>query len=159
LGAPYEDAGRVRVTHVNALGAVAKVVFSCGPIIPGDLVIPYERRTIPEYTLTAPLDHFTPLDQAKQHGMITGAINNFGFFGTDAVVYLDLGESDGAKPGQRFRVYKVLPPKHITWGEGRPVPPETIGEAVILSVQPRSCVAILINTYREVSAGDHVEAE
>jgi hypothetical protein len=159
MGAPYEDAGRVRVTHVNATGAVAKVEFSCAPIIPGDLVIPYERRTIPEYTVTAPLDTFMPLNEGKKHGMITAAINNYGYFATGAIVYLNLGESDGAQPGQRFRVYKVLPPKHLTWGEGNPVPPETIGEAVVLSVQPRSCVAILVQTYREVYAGDRVEAE
>jgi hypothetical protein len=75
------------------------------------------------------------------------------------VVYLNLGQGDGAKPGQRFRVYKVLPPHHIKRGERRETPPEIIGEAVVLSVQARSCVAILVQTYREVYAGDSVEAE
>jgi hypothetical protein len=163
LGTPYEDAGRVRITHVNPSGAVAKVEFSGGPRIPCDIVIPYERRSIPYYAVSPPLDHFMPLDERKKHGVITAAINNCGYFGKDTAVYLNLGEGDGAKPGQRFRVYKVLPPHPVGWGgsrgEVREVPPEIVGEAVVLSVQAKSCVAILVQTYREISAGDSVEAE
>jgi len=163
LGTPYEDAGRVRITHLNPNGAVAKVEFSCGPIIPGDIVIPYERRSTPEYTVSGPLDHFAPLDEHKQRGVITAAINNYGYFGQGSVVYLNLGEGDGATPGQRLRVYKVPSSHHTGWlgssaGTGE-IPPEIIGEAIVLSVQPKSCVAILVQTSREVYAGDSVEAE
>ena len=43
LGKPYEDVAQVRVTHVNPQGVVAKVTFSCGPIVPGDILIPFQR--------------------------------------------------------------------------------------------------------------------
>lgn len=148
LGRPYEDEGRVRVTHVVPNGAVATVEFSCGPILPGDIAIPYEPRSIPEYAVTPPLDPFTPLDSSKRHGIIAAAINNYGYFGQDTVVYLNLGQADGAQPGQRFRVYK-----------SKEALSETVGEAVVLSVQPKSCVAIMVETSREVYAGDGVEEE
>ena len=109
LGIPYEDVAKVRVTHVNPEGTVASVTFSCGAIVPGDTLVPFQPRAIPEYTVSHPLDHFVPLDRNKQHGRITATHNNFGFLGDETVVYLNLGESEGAKPGQRYRIYKILP--------------------------------------------------
>jgi len=47
LGEPYQDLGRVKVTHVNSAGIVAKVTFACGPILPGDLLMPFQPRPIP----------------------------------------------------------------------------------------------------------------
>jgi hypothetical protein len=135
---------------VNQQGAVARVNFSCGSIVPGDILVPFQPRAIPVYTVSKPLDHFTPLDKDKQHGRITASHNNFGYLGDETVVYLNLGEKQGAKPGQRFRIYKVL---------SRHAPPETVGEAVVLSVQGKSCTAMVVASYREISAGDYVEAE
>jgi len=159
LGKPYEDVAKVRVTHVNPEGAVAKVTFSCASIVPGDTLVPFQPRAIPEYTVSKPLDHFTPLDNNKQHGRIIAAHNNLGYFGDHTVVYLNIGDKEGAKPGQRFRIYKVLPPHTTGFLATQPTPPETIGEAVVLSVQGKSCVAMVIAGYREITTGDYVEAE
>jgi len=150
MGKPYEDVARVRVTHVNPQGPVAKVIFSCQGIQTGDTLIPFQPRAIPDYAVNKPLDHFAPIDTSKPHGKIAATMNNFGFFGNQNVVYLSLGEKDGARPGERFRIYKVLT-EHTM--------PETIGEAVVLSVQAKSCVAMVVDSYREISAGDSVEAE
>ena len=159
LGKPYEDVGRVKVTHVNSEGTVAKIAFSCGPIVTGDTLVPFQPRAIPEYTVSKPLDHFAPLDSNKQHGRITASRNNFGFLGDETVVYLNLGENEGTKPGQRFRIYKVLPPHATGVLTSQRTPEETIGEAVVLSVQSKLCVAMVVSSYREISSGDYVEAE
>jgi hypothetical protein len=159
VGTPYEDVAQVRVTHVNPEGVVAKITFSCGPIVPGDTLVPFQPRAIPEYTISKPLDHFAPLDSNKKHGRVVASHNNFGFLGQATVVYLDLGESEGTLPGQRFRIYKLLPPHPTGPLASERTPPETIGEAVVLSVQAKSCVAMVVSSYREVSAGDYVEKE
>jgi len=159
LGKPYEDVGKVRVTHVSPTGTVARVTFSCGSIVPGDTLVPFQPRAISEYTVSKPLDHFVPLDSNKQHGRITASHNNFGVLGAETVVYLNVGENEGAKPGQRFRIYKVLPPHTTGFLTSQRTPPETVGEAVVLSVQSKSCVAMVVSSYREISAGDYVEAE
>jgi hypothetical protein len=159
LGKPYEDVAQVRVTQVNQEGAVATVTFSCGPIVPGDLLMPFQPRDIPEYTVSSPLDPFVPLDKNKHQGRIVASHNNIGYFGQDTIVYLNLGENDGAKPGQRFRIYKLIPPHMRIFMLSQPTPPETLGEAVILSVQGKSSVAMVVSSYREISAGDFVEAE
>ncbi|HMD84416.1 MAG TPA: hypothetical protein VKO18_06910 [Terriglobia bacterium] len=159
LGKPYEDVAKVMVTRVNPKGAVAKVTFSCGSIVPGDTLVPFQPRLIPQYTVSKPLDHFAPLDQNKQHGRITGSHNNFGYLGQGTVVYLNLGEREGALPGQRFRIYKVLSRHTTGFLTSQPTPPEIIGEAVVLSVQGKSCAAMVVSSYREISAGDYVEKE
>jgi hypothetical protein len=158
-GIPYEDVGRVKVTHVGLFGTVAAVTFSCGSIVPGDTLVPFQPRAVWEYTVTKPLDHFAPLDKNKQHGRITASRNNFGNFGRETVVYLNLGEKEGAQAGQRYRIYKVIPPRATGFLASQWTPPETVGEAVVLSVQARSCVAMIVSSYREISAGDYVEAE
>ncbi|MBZ5669004.1 MAG: hypothetical protein LAO04_04670 [Acidobacteriia bacterium] len=159
LGKPYEDIGRVKVTHETPFGTVAEVAFACGPILPGDLLVPYQPRPIPEYTVGKQLDRFAPPDENKQHGMITAALNNYGYAGERNVVYVNLGEDVGTKPGQRFRIIKPLPAHPTGFLRSERTPPETVGEAVVLSVQANSCVAIIVNSVREVSAGDAVEAE
>lgn len=159
MGTPYEDVAEVTVSHVNPDGVVAKVNFSCEPIVPGDTLVAYQPRPIPEYTLSPPLDHFAPLDNNRKHGEIAASRNNIGYFGAQTVVYLNLGEADGAKPGARFRIYKVLPAHNTGFLAREKTPTEIVGEAVVLSVQSKSSVAMVVSSYREISAGDYVEAE
>ena len=157
MGRPYEDVALVRVTHVNEEGAVAKVTFSCEPISVGDTLIPFQPRAIPEYAVNKPLDHFIPEDKSKQHGRVAGTQNNFGSFGQDTVVYVDIGERQGILPGKRLRIYKSLPPVGIS--NKKWTPSETVGEAVVLTVQAGSCTAMVVSSYREIYAGDLVEVE
>jgi hypothetical protein len=158
LGRPYADVAQVKVTHVNPGGVVAKITFSCEAVVPGDTLVPFQPRTTPEYTGSQPLDHFAPLDHGKARGRITASHNNYGFLGGGTVVYLNLGDKE-AQPGKRFRIYKVLSPGTAGVFTHKPTPPETIGEAVVLSVQSKSSVAMVVSSYREIAAGDYVEAE
>jgi len=159
LGTPYQDLGRVKVTHVNSAGIVAKVTFACVPIFSGDLLVPFQPRPIPEYTPTRPLDHFAPLDANKPQGRVTAARNNFGYIGKYNIVYLDLGENAGITAGQRFRIFKALSPEPTGFTHSQRTPPEILGEAVVLSVQAKSCVAIIVASYREIAAGDGAQLE
>jgi hypothetical protein len=179
-GKPYENVGRVKVIplnpgavvgevdsssgdvslrHAKAAGLIAKITFSCGAIVPGDILVPFQPAPIPEYTVSKPLDPFEPLSRTKLHGRITASRNNAGFLGAEKIIYLNLGEKAGVKPGQRFRIYKTLPPHSTGLLTEEPVPPETVGEAVVLSVRSKSSTAMVTSSYREISAGDYVEAE
>jgi hypothetical protein len=159
LGTPYADVAQVRVTHSTPKGIVANITFSCEAIMPGDILVPFQTRAIPEYTLTPPLDHFAPLEEGKARGRIAATADNFGYLGRGTIVYLSLGNEQSVQPGNRFRIYNV--PAHNENGtlSNATTPPETIGEAVVLSVRPKSSVAIVIGSYREIAAGDYVEGE
>lgn len=159
LGVPYADVARVTVTQVNSEGAVAKVVSSCEPIVPGDILMPFEPRAIPGYTDTKPLDLFSLPDKYKVQGRIAASRDNFGSIGRESIIYVDFGEMQGTLPGRRLRIYKVSSSKGAASKTAQQTPPETVGEAIVLSVETKSCVAIVISSYREISAGDYVELE
>jgi hypothetical protein len=159
LGSAYEDLGRVKVVSVTPHGAVAEVTLSCGPIVAGDIALPYEARPIPQYTPTAHLDRFA-LPNGKLVGAITAGGNNTATLGVGRIVYVNLGQEDGVTPGQRFRIFHILRERT---GEGfwayPETPRETTGELVILSTQARSSVAMVISSLREITLGDGIELE
>ncbi|MGA2475319.1 MAG: hypothetical protein ABSF73_01730 [Terriglobia bacterium] len=158
LGNPYEDVGRVQVTHVTPEGAVAEVNFACGPIYPGDLAVPYQPRPIPDY-VPAELDRFV-LPNSRIQGTIMAARNNFASLAKGDIVYLNFGGNQGAQVGQRYRVYYALPcPGRWAVFVYPPIPRETVGEIVVLSTQEKSSVAIIVNCTREINVGYGVELE
>ena len=158
LGKPYEDVGRVQVTHLTPEGAVAKVNFTCGPIYPGDIAVPYQPRTIPDY-VPAKLDRF-PLPNGKIQGAIAAARNNFASLAMGDIVYLNFGGKNGARVGQLYRVYHSLPsPAPWALSGYPPEPRETVGEVVVLSTQEKSSVAIIVNCTRDINVGYGVELE
>jgi len=158
LGTPYEDAGRAKVTRVTPEGAVADVSFACGPIYPGDIAVLYQPRVVPGYA-PEELDRFA-LANGKMQGTITAARNNFASLATGDIVYLDLGEKQGATVGQRYRVYYTLRrPSPSAVFVYPPEPRETIGEVVVLSTQEKSSTAIIVNCTRDINVGYGVELE
>jgi hypothetical protein len=158
LGKPYEDAGRVLVTRVTPEGAVAEVNFACGPIYPGDIALPFQPRTIPEY-VPAKLDRFA-LPNGKIQGAIVAARNNFASLANGDIVYLDFGQKNGARIGQLYRVYYTLPgPGPWTVVAHPSIPRETLAEIVVLSTQEKSAVGIIVNSTRDINVGYGVELE
>ena len=92
-------------------------------------------------------------------GRIAASRDNFGSIGRESIIYVDFGEMQGTLPGRRLRIYKVTPAKGTGSRSTQQRPPETVGEAIVLSVDTKSCVAIVISSYREISTGDYVELE
>ncbi len=162
LGQPYEDVGQVKVVAVTHYGAVAQVTFACGPINPGDIAVPYQAREIPEYTPPTKFDRFAPRN-GKMEGAIVAASNAANFLAKGSIAYLNLGERDGAHPGQRYRIFAIFRDHLIEGWEGilrfPETPRESVGELVILSTQKKSSVGIVVTSTREISVGDGVELE
>lgn len=159
LGRPYEDVGRAKVISVTPQGTVAEVTFACGAIRPRDLAIPYAARAIPEYTPSSQFDRFAP-STGRPTGVITAGANSAGFLGVGTIVYVNLGESNGARPGQRYRILHTE--RELLWGGllvYREKPRESLGELVILSTQEKSSVGIVVTSLREIPAGSEIELE
>ncbi len=159
LGHPYEDVGRVKVIGVAPEGGLAEVTFACSPVSPLDIAIPYEARAIPEYTPATSFDRFA-LPNGQLVGAITAAAHNAGAVGKGRMVYVNLGESDGARPGQRYRIFRIF--REISEQGLRSFPDtprESLGELVILSTQERSSVGMVVTSVRDVALGDGIELE
>jgi hypothetical protein len=158
LGKPYVDVGRVKVTRVTPVGAIAEVTFACGPVYPGDLAVPFKPRPIPEYTPTKDFDRFA-LPNGKKLGAITASKNNLGILGSGDTAYINLGESDGVRPGQKFRIFRLMRDRIEGLHAIPAMPRESVGELVILSTQQKSSVGLVVNGLREIFLGDGIELE
>lgn len=162
LGQPYGDVGQLKVVAVTPYGAVAQVTFACGPINPGDIAVPYHAREIPEYTPPTHFDRFARRN-GKMEGAIVAANNAAAFLAKGSIAYLNLGERDGARAGQHYRIFAIFRDHLIEGWEGilrfPETPRESVGELVILSTQKKSSVGIVVASTREISVGDGVELE
>ncbi len=158
LGVPYEDVGRIKVTHVTARGPVAQVTASCSGMFRGDIAVPYQPRTIPEYTPTAEFDPFAE-PNGKIMGAITAAKDNAAVIAQRSIVYLNLGQEDGVQVGQRFRVFRLVRDRMEGIYIYPDTPRESTGELIILSTQERSSVGIIVRSLREIFVGDGVQLE
>ncbi len=159
LGQVYEDVGRVKVVGNTPNGVLAQVTFACGPILARDIAIPYQPRGIPTYVPSAQFDRFAP-SNGKQLGAISAAANNSGTVRQGSIVYVNLGETDGVHPGQRFRIFRISRDRLERWLLAYPeTPRESVGELVILTTQEKSSAAVVVTSVREITLGDGVELE
>jgi hypothetical protein len=160
LGQAYEDVGRVKVTAETAQGAVAQVTFACAPIVPNDIAVPFKAREIPVYDPTVTVDRFAVVPEGKKAGAITAAHGNDGALGKGGVAYVSLGETDGVRAGQRYRIFhRDREVMRGGWRLSQTPPTETVGEMVILYTQEKSSVGIVVKIFRDITLGDGVTLE
>jgi hypothetical protein len=160
LGQAYEDVGRVKVTAVTPHGAVAQVTFSCGPIVPYDIAVPFKAREIPTYDPTVAIERFAVVAKSKKTGAITAARGNDGVLGNGGIAYISRGEKDGVQAGERYRIFhRDREVMRGGWRLSETPPAETVGEMVILFTQERSSVGIVVRCFRDITLGDGVSLE
>jgi hypothetical protein len=104
-GRPYGEIGRVRVVDTRSHSAIAQVEFSCDPINPGDVVVPFVERPPVTFHVPGHFDRFAP-----PNGKLTGRVvlgKDFdGFLGTGMKLYMNMGSNQGVKVGDYFRVVR-----------------------------------------------------
>ncbi len=105
MGQPYAELAMVRVVDTRSKTAIAKVEFSCAPVVPGDIVSAFAER--------APLPHHPPLrfdrlvpPNGKLSGRIVMAKDFDAELGTGMKVYMNLGANQGVKVGDYFRAVR-----------------------------------------------------
>lgn len=162
LGDPYNNTGLVKVVKVTPQGAIAKVLFTCNGILPEDIAFPYEPESIPDYVPSAHLDRFaTP--NGKLTGVIVADSHASPYLAKGSIAFLNIGQNQGVKPGQKFSIYAIFR-DNVTKGlEGAvpapATPRETVGELVILHVEEKSAAGIVVKSARGIAIGDGVELE
>jgi hypothetical protein len=180
-GKPYADLGRARVFTLRGDVAIARVEFSCAPIVPGDLVVPFEERAPIVLSGNTQLERF-PREAAGPIGQIVLAKDFDSVLGTGNKVYIDVGSEQGAKAGDYFRIVRYydeglmddvdrlsyMPPasedtqvRRVKVGkrETENLPRRTVAEAVILMANPGSSTAMITYAVEDVLVGDQVELE
>jgi hypothetical protein len=104
-GHPYSEVGRVKVLDARNHSAVAQVVFSCDPVNPGDVAIPFVEKAPITFHPPIHFDRFA-LPNGKLVGRILLSKDFDGTLGTGGKVYLNFGSNQGAKVGDYFRAVR-----------------------------------------------------
>jgi hypothetical protein len=104
-GHPYAEIGRVRVLDTRSRSAIAQVEFSCDPINPGDVAVPFVERTPVTFRGPSHFDRFAPAN-GKLSGRIVLGRDFDGVLGTGMKLYMNMGSNQGVKVGDYFRVVR-----------------------------------------------------
>jgi hypothetical protein len=105
-GQPYAEIGRVRVIDTRNRTAVAQVEFSCDPINPGDVAVPFTEKQPITFHAPVRFDRFLPSSN-KTSGRIVLGKDFDSVLGTGMKVYLNVGSNQGVKVGDYFRATRT----------------------------------------------------
>jgi hypothetical protein len=104
-GRPYGEIGRIRVVDTRSRSAIGQVEFSCDPINPGDVVVPFVEKQPIAFHVPGHFDRFVP-GSGKLTGRIVLGKDFDGFLGTGMKLYMNMGSNQGVKVGDYFRVVR-----------------------------------------------------
>jgi hypothetical protein len=104
-GRPYGEIGRVRIIDTRSHSAIAQVEFSCDPINPGDVALPFVEKQPITFHVPGHFDRFAPAN-GKLSGRVVLGKDFDSVLGTGMKLYLNLGANQGVKVGDYFRVVR-----------------------------------------------------
>jgi hypothetical protein len=104
-GQPYGEIGRVRVIDMRGKMAIAQVEYSCDPVNPGDVAVPFAEKQMVAFRPPARFDRFIP-PTGKLSGRIVLARDFDSVLGTGMKAYLNVGSNQGVKVGDYFRAVR-----------------------------------------------------
>lgn len=113
LGVYTQEVGRLRVVEVKDRVSVAQVVQSCETILLGDLLRASYPRPATSLPAETKLARFADPSN-KQRGRIVLARDGREMLSANQVVFIDLGEEDGLRPGDRLIIYRPVGTGNVT---------------------------------------------
>jgi len=106
MGQPYAELATVRVVDTRSKMAVAHIEFSCAPVVPGDIAVPFVEKQAISYHPPVRFDRFVPAS-GKVSGRIVMAKDFDAELGSGMKVYMNVGSNQGVKAGDYFRAYRT----------------------------------------------------
>ena len=182
VGVYHKELGTVRIEAARNDGATASVVYSCGVMLKGDLLVPASAKPPVKFD-GKPSDHLTPYNPQGLQSTIVIGKDGIQEMGAGDFCFLALGSRDGIKPGDRFTIYRPQPPfdaRHLEVDGSmaglsyerargisyrrvltdalsrRSVPPRVLGDLVVVDVSETAAAAKIVNSLAEVHVGDVV---
>jgi hypothetical protein len=176
MGTRYADIGRLRVVHVDSKTSTAQMDVSCIYMQRGDIVLPFVARPAPQFHDVKFDPYAAP--SGKKTAMVVTAKDFQVLTGAGKIVYVNLGNAQGVRVGDYFRVfryqgthietlYQVSDTAYKAFGFGStPVaygwnnlPRQVLGEGIVLRTGPNSSTVLMTTTREDIYIGDYVELE
>jgi hypothetical protein len=177
VGTLYRDAGQVRVVNVQPKTSIAKVEFTCGYLLRGDIARPFEERPLPAFKEASTFDFFAPVS-GKPVGKVVATRDNPQALGRGDTMYVTVGATKGLKVGDYMRAYRYQGTRDEyaadvpgiqyklegfggspTKYEPKDLPREVLGEGIVLNVTKNAATVLITYTRVPLYTGDFVEIE
>ena len=179
MGELYQDLGRARVLYIRKKLAVAQVESSCAEVLPGDVAVPFQERPRPEFKQTN-FEQFA-VPNGRTTGRVVMARDLDTLLGARRAVYLNIGEAQGVKPGDYFRITREYssiasnpaeslpfyspsydpvqknPARFDSRGQLHELPRRSVGELIVLNTTANTATALTTYVPEDVHLGDSVE--
>ncbi len=141
--------GLLEVASVEGQVAQAKVTYACGAMTVGDRVVPFRLASFP------PGKTFQRARQAVE-GLVLGSTFDNILLGQMQTVFLSPTAAQGVLPGDLFAVYRIKPSVFNANGTVVSLPPERLGEVLVLRVTDQGSTGIVMQSARSFAVGDRV---
>ena len=141
--------GVLEVTASEGQVAQARVAYACGAMTVGDRVIPFRLASFP------PGKTFQRARQAVE-GFVLGSTFDTILLGQMQTVFLSPNTVQGVLPGDLFAVYRIKPPMYNAAGAIVAIPPERLGEVLVLRVTDQGSTALIMQSAQAFAVGDRV---
>jgi len=184
MGEVWEDEGRLKVVVARPDVSIAQVNHTCDFVQRGDIVVPFTELPAPQLKSEDKFDRFAPANGKSLAMVITGKKFQ-SQVGNGDIIYVNLGNAQGVKVGEYFRIFRYTGTQHETvyqtprfafdadgdWGpvygfgkapskhNWENTPREVLGEGVVLRTGPNSSTVLITFILREIFPGDYVELE
>ncbi|MDB4970614.1 MAG: Peptidoglycan-binding lysin domain protein [Myxococcales bacterium] len=154
LGHMVEILGEGEVRAVtNGHIARVTVIDSIDPIERGFLVGPLRRQ----FKVVPP-----SINKSDQIGVVVTTMQPRDLIGTEHIVFLDLGKSEGVEIGNRFLVTRrgdgYIPILAKGPVDDKRFPRETVAEIIIVDLREHLATGVVTKSTKETRVGDRVEA-
>ncbi|MDP3939709.1 MAG: LysM domain-containing protein [Deltaproteobacteria bacterium] len=141
------ETGHLRVVQVGKDSSRVRIERSFTYLQRGDSVTPF--KPLPEEFIVHPAPQGVGgTILAQQDGRLE--------VGRDDLVYLDLGQNQGVDIGARLAVYNNEVPFEHGSAEGMGLPPNVVGEVVVLRASGESSTGLLTRSTDSIRVGDRV---
>ncbi len=148
LGRGLYTLGVLDVTEVRDTALRARIIYGCAAIALGDRVAPFVLAAFPEDKIAQPTTR-------QVAGAIVDTPGMLQLIGLQSVVFLDVGTGQGIASGDVFAIYRTsLPVVNPVTGKEQPIPPDRLGEAVIIRVTSSTATAVISASGKEIRVGD-----
>jgi hypothetical protein len=147
LGTFVRRLGKLSVMLVHDQSSTAIIDFSCEEINPGDALVPWSDIPIPMMKANLPFDRWD-MDPPDSPGYVVTLIDRLTVVGTGHLIYVDMGQDEGVLPGDMLTLYRER--------DEPTLPPLKLGQAIVLTVEPETATAKIIQSVQETYVGDRV---
>jgi hypothetical protein len=148
MGRVYRQVGQVTVLCAQENTSIAEITYTCDPIRIGDVLLPFEPVPVPLVIDPDPSDRCD-----EPNGLPTGYVvyvkDEILNAGTEHLVMVDLGETEGLYPGQFATLFRDNPVEGM--------PRIVLGEIGFLRVAEGYATAKITRGWSPIAVGDRIE--